>query len=170
MEPISRELEPLRRVLTSLVHQLHPDARVGFSDKGFLGDVVYAEIELEPRDKSRGSAAVRERKPPYGQASSRPVNLLISVEACRQLVDDPSRFVATMELALREASREPSAVSFWLITMTDIKQVKVGSGIVGLSDQYVEDLADTVAIEEGRREFAAWRAMHASRGDHRDRA
>jgi hypothetical protein len=42
------------------------------------------------------------------------------------------------------------------LTTVGLREVDLGAGMVHLSDQFIEDLADQAAVEEGRREFAAW--------------
>lgn len=170
MQSDSLELQEFARLLSSLVRSLQPSAEVTLTEEGFLGDVLYAQISLGRRRRPYDRGAIRERGPvgTYGRVRARPMNLLMTAEWAREFMGDPGRYLSTLEWVISQASREPQTVAFWLLTTGGVEEKRVGTGIVGLSDDYIQDLADRLAIQEGRREFATWLSAHAPGDDHGD--
>lgn len=155
MQSESLEVGQFIRLLASMTQR--SGGRVEVADERFEGDVVHITIELGKRDHV-SSKAIREGPPSgaYGKRRPRPLNLLVSREAVRAMTARPGGIQAALDRMLMWALSEPAMVSFWLVTTMGIERVDVGSGIVGLSGSLTDDLADRVAIEEGRRGFATW--------------
>lgn len=170
MQSESLDLQEFERLFSSVVQRFQPSAEVTLTEEGFLGDVLYAQISLGGRRRPDDRVAIRERGPAgtYGRVRARPLNLLMTAEWAREFTADPRRYLSTLERVISQAIREPRTVAFWLLTTGGVEEMRVGTGIVGLSDKYIEDLADRIAIEEGRREFATWLSVHAPGDDDGD--
>ncbi len=198
MQPDSVEVQEFARLFSSFVQRFQPSAEVTLTEEGFLGDVLYARISLAGQRRPYHRVAIRERGPAgtYGQVRVRPVNLLMTAEWAHDFMADPGRYLSTLERVISQAIREPQAVAFWLLTTGGLEEMRVGTcyfpdltrlysletlgvqhmrvgtGIVGLSedysDDYIEELADKMAIGEGRREFAIWLSAYGPGDDDGD--
>ena len=135
-------------------------ADVAIHDLGFLEDVLYLEVRVDERDGRDEVTRIAERGAVEYRPTTRskPINLVMTREVVEEVMNEPLSVIPGLEAILFETRARPGRLIFWVWTSGGIRDVDLGSGIHGMSQQFLEDLADGAAIDEGRREFAAWRS------------
>jgi len=167
MSPEPVDAATFSKVITPLVQRSDPRARVEVSEQGFLTDVLIVRISFDEKSEQLPSLAIKERGPSAGYRGlrRRPLNLLVSSEVAQASLRSPVHLLVALDRAFVAGMQEPRALTFWLLSTRGLDKVEVGSGIVGMSDAFVDDLADRLAIEEGRLSFDNWLSGRVRRDD-----